>query len=49
MKPQWRVGRIIARPFIGETAETFKRTANRHDYAIAPYDETVLDFKTGKL
>ena len=44
MKPQWRVGRIIARPFIGETAETFKRTANRHDYAIAPYDETVLDF-----
>ncbi len=44
MKPEWRVGRIIARPFIGETAETFKRTANRHDYAIAPYDETVLDF-----
>lgn len=44
MKPQWRVGRIIARPFIGETADTFIRTANRHDYAISPYDETVLDF-----
>ncbi len=44
MKPEWRVGRIIARPFIGETAETFKRTANRHDYAISPYEETVLDF-----
>ena len=44
MKPEWRVGRIIARPFVGESAETFKRTANRHDYAIAPYNETVLDF-----
>ncbi|MGI6608170.1 MAG: phosphopentomutase [Erysipelotrichaceae bacterium] len=44
MKPEWRVGRIIARPFVGETAETFKRTVNRHDYAIKPYGETILDF-----
>ena len=44
MKPEWRVGRIIARPFVGETADTFKRTSNRHDYAVAPYEETVMDF-----
>src|SRR5215204_5220717 len=31
-----RVGRVIARPFVGETAETFKRTENRHDYAVPP-------------
>ena len=43
MKPEWRVGRIIARPFIGEGSETFTRTSNRHDYAIAPYQPTVLD------
>ncbi|MGN1398392.1 MAG: phosphopentomutase [Erysipelotrichaceae bacterium] len=43
MKPQWRVGRIIARPFVGESSETFTRTSNRHDYAIAPYQPTVLD------
>ncbi len=43
MKPEWRVGRVIARPFIGETSDTFTRTSNRHDYAIAPYGETVLD------
>ena len=43
MKPEWRVGRIIARPFVGESSETFTRTANRHDYAISPYQPTVLD------
>lgn len=43
MKPEWRVGRVIARPFVGESADTFTRTSNRHDYAIAPYGETVLD------
>lgn len=43
MKPEWRVGRIIARPFIGESSETFTRTSNRHDYAISPYQPTVLD------
>lgn len=37
-----RVGRVIARPFIGETAETFKRTENRHDYAVPPPEENLL-------
>ncbi|MDM7920789.1 MAG: phosphopentomutase, partial [Pyrinomonadaceae bacterium] len=31
-----RVGRVIARPFVGDAAETFKRTENRHDYAAPP-------------
>ena len=37
------IGRVIARPFIGETVETFKRTANRHDYAVPPPEPTLLD------
>ncbi|HRT69059.1 MAG TPA: phosphopentomutase [Bacilli bacterium] len=41
--PEWMVGRIIARPFIGQDSSTFKRTANRHDYAVKPFDKTVLD------
>ena len=43
MKPEYMVGRIIARPFIGESSDTFKRTANRHDYALSPTGRTVLD------
>ena len=35
------VGRVIARPFIGE--HPFKRTANRHDFSLEPYGHTVLD------
>ena len=42
--PEWQVGRIIARPFVGQTKDTFKRTANRHDYALKPFDRTVLNF-----
>lgn len=37
-----KVGRVIARPFIGETADTFKRTENRHDYAVPPPNENLL-------
>ena len=37
-----RVGRVIARPFVGETAETFKRTENRHDYAVPPPTDNLL-------
>jgi phosphopentomutase len=37
------VGRVIARPFVGETVETFKRTANRRDYAVPPPEPTILD------
>jgi phosphopentomutase len=36
------VGRVIARPFVG-TAGSFTRTANRHDYALSPMGETLLD------
>jgi phosphopentomutase len=43
MIPKWRVGRIIARPFLGARAGEFKRTYNRHDYALQPFAPTVLD------
>lgn len=43
MKDQWKLGRVIARPFVGEKVGEFKRTANRHDYALKPYGKTVLD------
>ena len=43
MKDEWFVGRIIARPFIGKTKDTFKRTSNRHDYAVSPSGITVMD------
>ena len=43
MKEEYLVGRIIARPFVGETADTFTRTTNRHDYAVSPTGKTVLD------
>ena len=42
LKDEWKVGRIIARPFIGEIGN-FKRTPNRHDYALNPVSDTVLD------
>ncbi len=37
------IGRVIARPFIGETRDTFKRTGNRRDFAISPPEPTLLD------
>ncbi len=40
---RYKVGRIIARPFIGENSNDFKRTPNRHDYALSPAHETTLD------
>ncbi len=43
MKDEYKVGRVIARPFIGENSLDFKRTANRHDYALSPTGKTVLD------
>ncbi len=42
LKPEWMIGRIIARPFVGENGN-FKRTSNRHDYALKPTGKTVLD------
>lgn len=41
--PEWMVGRIIARPFIGDNRHNFVRTAYRHDYAVKPFAKTVLD------
>ncbi|PLR84555.1 phosphopentomutase [Bacillus sp. V33-4] len=44
---RYMVGRVIARPFLGEPGN-FKRTANRHDYALKPFDRTVMnDLKDG--
>lgn len=43
MKDEWKVGRVIARPYIGKKKGEFKRTSNRHDYALKPYGKTVLD------
>ncbi len=37
------VGRVIARPFVGENAQNFKRTSNRHDYSIKPPKKSMLD------
>ena len=42
LKDEWKVGRIIARPFIGEPG-SFTRTANRHDFALDPPSPTTLD------
>lgn len=39
----YMIGRIIARPYVGEPGD-FKRTSNRHDYALSPFGDTVLDF-----
>ncbi|WP_110927540.1 phosphopentomutase [Bacillus massiliglaciei] len=39
---EFKVGRVIARPFIGEPGN-FKRTSNRHDYALKPFNRTVMD------
>lgn len=43
MRDEWRVGRVIARPYLGRKKGEFKRTSNRHDYALAPSGKTVLD------
>lgn len=43
LKDEWKVGRIIARPFIG-TPGNFTRTPNRHDYALDPSGKTYLDY-----
>lgn len=39
---KYMVGRVIARPFIGEVG-AFERTSNRHDYALKPFDRTVMN------
>ncbi|TDM10562.1 phosphopentomutase [Macrococcus lamae] len=47
--PKYLIGRIIARPYVGEPG-SFKRTSNRHDYALKPFDRTVMNaLKDGGL
>lgn len=43
LKDEWRVGRVIARPYIGKKKGEFKRTSNRHDYALKPTGPTALN------
>ncbi len=43
MKDEWKVGRVIARPYIGRKRGEFRRTANRHDYAVKPFGPTALN------
>lgn len=43
LKDEWKVGRIIARPYTGTNRDNFNRTPNRHDYALNPVKKTVLD------
>ena len=42
LKEEWKLGRVIARPFVGPRKGEFKRTANRHDYALKPFADTNL-------
>jgi phosphopentomutase len=44
MLHEMKIGRVIARPFVGSAADGFTRTQNRHDYAIAPPSPTLLDW-----
>ena len=43
MRDEWRVGRVIARPYVGKKRGEFKRTSNRHDYALKPTGPTALN------
>lgn len=43
MKDEWRVGRVIARPYVGRRKGEFRRTSNRHDYALKPFGKTALN------
>ena len=43
MKDEWKVGRVIARPYVGKKKGEFRRTSNRHDYALKPYGKTALN------
>lgn len=42
-RDEWRVGRVIARPYLGKKKGEFKRTSNRHDYALKPTGRTALN------
>ncbi len=42
-RDEWKVGRIIARPFIGNNKDNFKRTGNRRDFALKPPTKSILN------
>ena len=42
-RPEYSLGRIIARPYVGTNKDNFKRTPNRHDYAVNPAGTTYMD------
>ncbi|MDF2699302.1 MAG: deoB [Haloplasmataceae bacterium] len=44
LRDEYKVGRVIARPFLGTNKDNFKRTPNRHDYALKPFAKTVLNY-----
>ena len=43
MKDEWKVGRVIARPYVGKKKGEFVRTSNRRDYALKPFGATALN------
>ncbi|MFA9465439.1 MAG: phosphopentomutase [Velocimicrobium sp.] len=43
LRDEWKVGRVIARPYLGKKKGEFKRTSNRHDYALKPFGQTALN------
>ena len=43
MRDEWKVGRVIARPYVGRKKGECRRTSNRHDYALKPYGATALN------
>ena len=43
LKDEWKVGRVIARPYVGNKEIGFTRTSNRHDYALKPFGSTALN------
>lgn len=43
LRDEWKVGRVIARPYTGMCRGEMKRTSNRHDYALKPFGRTVLN------
>ena len=50
MEDAYKVGRVIARPYVGTCKDDFVRTSNRHDYALKPFGPTVLNkLKDGGL
>ena len=44
LQDEYKVGRVIARPFLGDKKGAFKRTSNRHDYALKPFGKTTLNY-----